>query len=66
MCFVSDPPKIKPDPLPMTPDQASFKADSDLQKKKALAIAPRSGTVITSATGDPNYGKSANVTRLVA
>ena len=69
MCFfpkAPKPPKPPPLPLPVDPSKANIEAEADVIRRHKAALAPRSSTVVTSPTGDPGYGASVGVTKLVA
>ena len=75
MCFsmpkAPKPPKPAMLPLPVNPQKAVIEGEDEIIRRQKAAMAPRSSTVVTSATGDPGYGSSvggpaAGVTRLVA
>lgn len=67
MCFGSHSiPAPPPQPLPPSPRQAGLDAQADSVRRARSAIAPRSSTVITSASGDPDYQKNVQTTKLMA
>lgn len=67
MCFSTPrPPKPPPLPKPVSPAQADISSQQDDMRRQRSAIAPRASSVITSPTGDSQFGMNVGVTRLVA